>query len=265
MPLRTRTLDEHGMTLIEVMVAMVVLLVGVVGTLVLVEGGCPARAARPRASRATNLARDLVERSRQAGYKDITIRRAPTTLRVDAPGVRQRRRGPTGSHVPRSRAATSTTPSRSSPARSTTRATGPGRATRRSARRPTSTNVPGSPTPGSRPRSTCSASASPRRDPAADTSATPSARRHDPQPADGRREPRRPLSACPGRRRQHRAVRQPPRRPAPRPRRRHLDPRRPGQRQPDHPAHQPPPELMPTSADTVTARTGSRSSSCSSR
>ena len=85
MPLRTRIADERGMTLIEVMAAMVILLVGVLGTLTLVQGGLSSTSATTSREQATNLARDLVERSRQADYKDITYAGAPATLRSMLP------------------------------------------------------------------------------------------------------------------------------------------------------------------------------------
>ena len=60
--------EEHGMTIIEVMVAMFILVVGVLGTLVLIEGGLSSTSSTTAREQGTNLARDLVERSRQAGY-----------------------------------------------------------------------------------------------------------------------------------------------------------------------------------------------------
>jgi len=81
MPLRTGIADERGMTLVEVMAAMVILVIGVLGTLTLVEGSFSSTNATTSREQATNLARDLVERSRQADYKDMTYALAPATLR----------------------------------------------------------------------------------------------------------------------------------------------------------------------------------------
>ena len=73
MPLRTRIADERGFTIVEVMVAMVVLLIGVLGTIVLVEGSMSSTSRTTAREQGTNLARDLVERSRQAAYTSITV------------------------------------------------------------------------------------------------------------------------------------------------------------------------------------------------
>ena len=49
---------------------MVVLLVGVLGTLTMIEGSLASTSRTTAREQATNLARDLVERSRQADYAD---------------------------------------------------------------------------------------------------------------------------------------------------------------------------------------------------
>lgn len=72
---------QDGLTIIEVMIAMVILLVGLLGTLALVEGGLSSTSRTTAREQGTNLARDLVERSRQAEYKDVTLDDAPATLR----------------------------------------------------------------------------------------------------------------------------------------------------------------------------------------
>ena len=111
--LRTRFHDERGMTLVEVMAAMVILLIGVLGTLTLVQGSLSSTSRTTAREQATNLARDLVERSRQADYANITYdARARRRCAVDAAGLRQRH-GAVGTDrldSSRSRAATSTTP-----------------------------------------------------------------------------------------------------------------------------------------------------------
>ena len=85
MPLRTRIADERGMTLVEVMAAMVILVIGVLGTLTLIEGSLASTSHTTSREQATNLARDLIERSRQADYKDVTYALAPATLRSKLP------------------------------------------------------------------------------------------------------------------------------------------------------------------------------------
>jgi len=73
---------EAGFTIIEVMVAMVILLVGVLGTLTLVEGGLASTQTTTAREQGTNLARDLVERSRQVPYTATTMSLAPAQLRA---------------------------------------------------------------------------------------------------------------------------------------------------------------------------------------
>ncbi|HEX4363816.1 MAG TPA: prepilin-type N-terminal cleavage/methylation domain-containing protein [Solirubrobacteraceae bacterium] len=78
---RAHVRDEGGMTMVEVMVAMVVLVIGVLGTLVLVDGSASNTVKTTAREQGTNLARDLVERSRQAPYASMTMALAPATLR----------------------------------------------------------------------------------------------------------------------------------------------------------------------------------------
>ena len=82
---RVRIADERGLTLVEVMAAMVILLVGVMGTLTLVQGSMSSTSRTTSREQATNLARDLIERSRQADYKNVTYALAPATLRSMLP------------------------------------------------------------------------------------------------------------------------------------------------------------------------------------
>ncbi|MEJ7786281.1 MAG: hypothetical protein WKF96_15870 [Solirubrobacteraceae bacterium] len=56
------------MTIVEVMAAMVTLIIGVLGTLVLIEGSLSSTSRTTAREQGTNLARDLVERSRQVPY-----------------------------------------------------------------------------------------------------------------------------------------------------------------------------------------------------
>lgn len=73
------------MTIVEVMAAMLILVVGVLGTLVLIEGGIASTSRTTAREQGTNLARDLVERTRQAAYADVTTDAAPATLRAMLP------------------------------------------------------------------------------------------------------------------------------------------------------------------------------------
>src|SRR5438093_1116722 len=63
---------QHGYTLVELLVAATVLLVGVLGAVKLVDGA-NARSISTRAREAgTNLQRELVERARSISYPNIT-------------------------------------------------------------------------------------------------------------------------------------------------------------------------------------------------
>lgn len=77
--------SDAGFTIIEVMVAMLILIVGVLGTFVLIEGGMASTSRTTAREQGTNLARDLVERSRQVDYADMTMKNAPKTLRDTLP------------------------------------------------------------------------------------------------------------------------------------------------------------------------------------
>jgi Tfp pilus assembly protein PilV len=77
--------EEAGYTIVEVMVAMVILVFGVLGTLVLMEGSLSSTSRTTAREQGTNLARDLVERSRQAAYADVTVSTAPQILRATLP------------------------------------------------------------------------------------------------------------------------------------------------------------------------------------
>jgi type IV pilus modification protein PilV len=76
---------EDGVTIIEVMVAMVVLIIGVLGTLILVQGGLSSTSRTTAREQGTNIARDLVERTRQADYANVGLASAPATLRATLP------------------------------------------------------------------------------------------------------------------------------------------------------------------------------------
>ena len=83
--LRQASRGEQGFTIVEVMVAMVVMLVGVLGTLVLIEGSMASTSATSAREQGTNVARDLLERARQAPYASVTKDLAPQTLRATLP------------------------------------------------------------------------------------------------------------------------------------------------------------------------------------
>ena len=73
------------MTIVEVMAAVLILVVGVLGTLVLIEGSLASTSRTTAREQGTNLARDLVERTRQTAYADVTTGAAPATLRAMLP------------------------------------------------------------------------------------------------------------------------------------------------------------------------------------
>lgn len=76
---------EDGFTIIEVMVAMLILLIGVLGTFTLMEGSLSSTARTSAREQGTNLASDLVERSHQVAYDNMTLASAPATLRSSLP------------------------------------------------------------------------------------------------------------------------------------------------------------------------------------
>jgi type IV pilus modification protein PilV len=77
--------SQAGYTLIEVMIAMVVLIIGVLGTFMLIDGSAASTSRTTAREQGTNLARDLVERSRQLTYAKTTMALAPTNLRAALP------------------------------------------------------------------------------------------------------------------------------------------------------------------------------------
>lgn len=83
----SRLRDEDGMTLIEVMAAMVVLIIGVLGTLTLIQGSLSSTSRTTAREQATNLARDVVERTRQSAYADMNYADAPGKIRAMMPAA----------------------------------------------------------------------------------------------------------------------------------------------------------------------------------
>ena len=76
---------EDGFTIIEVMIAILIMIVGVLGTLIMIEGGLASTSRTTAREQGTNLARDLVERSRQLSYANTTMALAPANLRAALP------------------------------------------------------------------------------------------------------------------------------------------------------------------------------------
>lgn len=97
---------EDGFSIVEVVVGMVVMLVAVLGTLTLIQGALASTTGTKAREQGTSLARDLVERSRQLPYADMSTGAAPASLRdalpasdataaVDGGSFTVRRRGTT--------------------------------------------------------------------------------------------------------------------------------------------------------------------------
>jgi type IV pilus modification protein PilV len=80
-----RLRGEDGFTMVEIMVAIVLLVIGVLAMLVIVEGGLTSTSRTTAREQATNLARDLVERSRQVPYASTTLSAAPAALAAALP------------------------------------------------------------------------------------------------------------------------------------------------------------------------------------
>lgn len=76
---------EAGYTIVEVMVAVVLLVIGVLAMLVMVEGSLSSTSRTTAREQATNLARELVERSRQIPYASTTTAAAPAALAASLP------------------------------------------------------------------------------------------------------------------------------------------------------------------------------------
>ena len=67
--------DQSGFTLVEVMVAVFILLIGVLGALTLLDGANAATSRTKKREAATNLARELIESARAVPYPDLIRRR----------------------------------------------------------------------------------------------------------------------------------------------------------------------------------------------
>lgn len=86
-PRCTRSLrDEQGFTLIEIMAAMLVLLVGVLGTVTLIDGANATTSVTKGREGQTNLGRELLEASRSVDYDKLTTALLPGELQA-RPGL----------------------------------------------------------------------------------------------------------------------------------------------------------------------------------
>ena len=84
--LRSRAQAESGFSIVEVMVAALLLLVGVIGTLTLVEGATRTVATSKSREGATNLAREVLERSRSLSYGSLSTSSLTSNVRA-MPGM----------------------------------------------------------------------------------------------------------------------------------------------------------------------------------
>ena len=78
--------DERGFTIIEVMVAAAIMLVGVLGTLALIDGANAQTDKNKRREAATNLARQVVESVQKVGWSNMTTANLATALQSQ-PGM----------------------------------------------------------------------------------------------------------------------------------------------------------------------------------
>jgi Tfp pilus assembly protein PilV len=80
--LRRRAGDEAGFTLVELMVAATVLVIGVLGVLTLVNGANAANASTRARENAVGLGREIVEAARASGYDDLSTAALPGKLQA---------------------------------------------------------------------------------------------------------------------------------------------------------------------------------------
>lgn len=83
---RRNLVDHSGFTLVEVMVAMIILLAGVLGALTLLDGANAATSRTKAREAATNLARELIESARALPYSDLSTPEI-ASLMQDHPGL----------------------------------------------------------------------------------------------------------------------------------------------------------------------------------
>lgn len=87
MPCRGGLRAESGFTLVEVMVAAFILVLGVAGTLALVDGANSATAHGKEVEGATNLAREITEQSRSLPYGSVTPAGLASQLQSSSPDL----------------------------------------------------------------------------------------------------------------------------------------------------------------------------------
>lgn len=83
----TLSSDDSGFTIIEIVVAMVILLVGVLAMLTFVTGSLSSTRRTTAREQGTSLAREVVERSRQSLYSDLTPTAAPGLIQASVAGA----------------------------------------------------------------------------------------------------------------------------------------------------------------------------------
>src|SRR3954454_17815394 len=79
-----RAREEHGFTLVEVLIAIVLITVGVLGTVALVDNANGRTSDTKGREGATNLARDLIESTRTLAFANINDADAPAQLQARA-------------------------------------------------------------------------------------------------------------------------------------------------------------------------------------
>ncbi len=78
--------DQRGFTIVEVMVAMLVLVIGVLGTVALIDGANARTTGTKQREAATNLAREMVETARGVPYAQLTSAAMPAAMQA-RPGL----------------------------------------------------------------------------------------------------------------------------------------------------------------------------------
>ena len=86
MPALTRVRDEHGFTLIEVLVTMMILVVGIGGALALIDGANARTVATKEREAGNALTREVIESARSVPYRQLTPNNAIATLKA-IPGL----------------------------------------------------------------------------------------------------------------------------------------------------------------------------------
>jgi type II secretory pathway pseudopilin PulG len=76
---------QEGFTIVEVLLAMVLLVIGILGMLVMVQGSVTSTSRTTAREGATNLVREIVERSREVPYAMTTTGSAPAALAATLP------------------------------------------------------------------------------------------------------------------------------------------------------------------------------------